>query len=408
MSFLRSIKVALTALAANKMRSVLAILGIVIGVMAVIMVVALGKGTQARVEEQISKMGVNLIFVWPGTRSMGSSAARTSSAETLTLEDCDALGALDHVAVAAPEVRRAFQVKFMNRNLNAQVNGTSPAFLKARDFNVERGEFFDKSALLGRTRVAVLGAKIAFELFENIDPIGRTIQIDRKNFQVIGVLALKGGDNWARLDDSIYVPATTALYRLFNRRYLSQITLSVDSPSNIQAVLDDIDEELRRRHRITANMDPDFQTGSLKEMQDGMAAATGAFSLLLVCIAMVSLLVGGIGIMNIMLVSVTERTREIGIRKAIGAKRKDILYQFLIESLTMSLVGGLIGVALGVGISLWMGAPKDEGGFGFPMLLSLPPIVISFVFSALVGVFFGIYPAVKASSLNPIEALRYE
>jgi putative ABC transport system permease protein len=411
-SFVRAFKVALTALAANKMRSVLAILGIVIGVMAVIMVVALGKGTQARVEEQISKMGVTLIFVWPGTRSMGSSAARTSSAETLTLEDCDALGELDHVAVAAPEVRRGFQVKFMNRNVNAQVNGTSPGFLKARDFKVERGEFFDKSALLGRTRVAVLGAKIAFELFENIDPVGRTIQIDRKNFQVVGVLALKGGDNWARLDDTIYVPATTALYRLFNRRYLSQITLSVDSPANIQSVLEDVDEELRRRHRIPASSDPDFQTGSLKEMQDGMAAATGAFSLLLVCIAMVSLLVGGIGIMNIMLVSVTERTREIGIRKAIGARRSAILLQFLIESMTISLLGGCLGILAGIAGSKWITQlpflKAMSGGNPWQAVISPESIVVAFVFSLVVGVFFGLYPAWQAAKMDPIEALRHE
>ncbi|HEX7899432.1 MAG TPA: ABC transporter permease [Planctomycetota bacterium] len=412
MSFLRAIKVALTALAANKLRSVLAVLGIVIGVMAVIMVVALGKGAQARVEDSISKLGVNLIFVWPGTRSMGSSAAKTSSAETLTLEDCDALATLENVAVTAPEVRRSFQVKFMSRNLSASVNGTSPSILRARDFTVEKGEFFDKAAVLGRTRVAVLGGKIAFELFENIDPIGRMIQIDRKNFQVIGVLAMKGGDNWARLDDCIYVPATTALYRLFNRRYLSQITVSVDEAKNIPAVLEDIEEELRRRHRITANMDPDFQLGSMKEMQDGMQAATGAFSLLLVCIAMVSLLVGGIGIMNIMLVSVTERTREIGIRKAIGARRSAILLQFLIESMTISLMGGLIGIGAGVAGSEFL--PRlpflkaMSGGNPWTSVISPESIVVAFVFSVVVGVFFGLYPAYKASRLNPVDALRYE
>jgi putative ABC transport system permease protein len=412
MSFVRAFKVALTALAANKLRSVLAVLGIVIGVAAVIMVVALGKGAQANVESQIAKLGVNLIFVWPGTKSTGGSAARTSSAETLTLEDCDALAEIEHVAVTAPEVRRYFQIKFMNRNLNAQVNGTSPDILKAREFALEKGEFFDKAAMLGRTRVAVLGSKIAFELFENIDPLGRMIQIDRKNFQVVGVLASKGGDNWARLDDSIYVPATTALYRLFNRRYLSQITVSVDEAANIPGVIEEIDEELRRRHRIPSNQDPDFQTGSMKEMQDATAKATGAFSLLLGSIAMVSLLVGGIGIMNIMLVSVTERTREIGIRKAIGAKRRDILVQFLIESMAISLLGGVIGVGVGVAGSEFI--PRlpfllaMSGGNPWKAVISPASIGVAFAFSVAVGVFFGLYPAFKASRMNPVDALRYE
>jgi putative ABC transport system permease protein len=412
MSFVRAVKVALSALAANKMRSVLAVLGIVIGVAAVIMVVAMGKGAQAKVEDQISKLGVNLVFVWPGNRTTGGGAAKNSSAETLTIEDCDALAKLPHVSVTAPEVRRGFQVKFMNRNLNAQVNGTTPQILTARDFKVEKGEFFDKSAVLGRTRVAVLGAKIALELFENIDPLGRMIQIDRKNFQVVGVLAMKGGDNWARLDDSIYVPVTTALYRLFNRRYLSQVSVSVDEAANIDGVLEGIEDELKRRHRILANMDPDFQISSMKEMQQGMQAATGAFTMLLTGIAMVSLLVGGIGIMNIMLVSVTERTREIGIRKAIGARRGDILRQFLIESLTISLLGGFIGIGVGVALSeyfpklpLW--AALSRGG-QWQSVISPESILVAFVFSVIVGVFFGLYPAFKASRMNPVDALRYE
>ena len=210
----------------------------------------------------------------------------------------------------------------------------------------------------------------------------------------------------------MYVPVTTALYRLFNRRYLSQITLSVDQPANIQSVLEDVEEELRRRHRITANMDSDFQTGSMKEMQDGMAAATGAFSLLLVCIAMVSLLVGGIGIMNIMLVSVTERTREIGIRKAIGARRSAILLQFLIESVTISLLGGFIGILSGIAGSKWITElpflKAMSGGNPWKAVISPESIVVAFVFSMVVGVFFGLYPAYKASRMNPVDALRYE
>jgi ABC-type antimicrobial peptide transport system permease subunit len=411
MSFFRAVKVALTALVANKMRSVLAVLGIVIGVAAVIMVVAMGKGAQAQVEQTISKMGVNLIFVWPENRSSGSSAARTSSSETLTLEDCDAVGTLPHVSVVAPEVRRSYQIKFMNRNDYMQVNGTTPEFLQARDFKIERGEFFDKSAVLARSRVAVLGWQSALDLFGGIDPIGRLIQIDRKNFQVIGVLAYKGGDTWSRLDTSVYVPVTTALFRLFNRRHISQITVSVDEPGNIDGVVENIEEELKRRHRIGPRMEPDFRTSSMNEMRQGMDAAAGAFTMLLMGIASVSLLVGGIGIMNIMLVSVTERTREIGIRKAIGAKRWDILKQFLIESMTISLLGGLLGIAVGVILAEWF--PRLPflaalTGGKWESVVSPGSILLSFLFSCAVGILFGTYPAVKAARLNPVEALRYE
>jgi putative ABC transport system permease protein len=410
-SFFRALKVALSALVANKMRSVLAVLGIVIGVAAVIIVVAFGKGAQAQVESTISKMGVNLIFVWPGNRSSGGGAARNTSSETLTLEDCDAVAQLPHVAVVAPEVRRSYQVKFMNRNDFMQVNGTTPEFLQARDFKVEKGEFFDKSAVLARSRVAVLGWQSAIDLFGGIDPVGRIIQIDRKNFQVIGVLAFKGGDTWSRLDTSVYVPVTTALYRLFNRRHLSQITISVDEEPNIDGVVRDVEEELSRRHRIGPRMEPDFQLSSMNEMRQSMDAAAKTFTMLLISIASVSLLVGGIGIMNIMLVSVTERTREIGIRKAIGAKRWDILKQFLIESMTISLLGGLIGISIGILVSEWF--PRLPflaalTGGRWESVVSPGSILLSFLFSCAVGVLFGTYPAVKAARLNPVDALRYE
>ncbi|HLF92224.1 MAG TPA: ABC transporter permease [Planctomycetota bacterium] len=412
MYFLRSFKVALTALAANKLRSVLAVLGIVIGVSAVIMMIGMGQGAQAKVEESIAKMGVNLVFIYPNYQARGSSGAKNVQAESLTLEDGDALALLPHVDAVAPEVRRSYQVKYMNQNEQAQLVGTTPTQFLIRNMRVEKGALFDKSAVLGRLRVAVLGGKIARKLFGDIDPVGRTIQVDRKEFQVLGVLEEKGGSDWARLDDTIYVPVSTALYRLFNRRHLSQLTVSMDAPENIDAGIKAIEEELKMRHRIIRDMDADFSMYSQDEMRQRMQETTGAFTLLLMSIAAVSLFVGGIGIMNIMLVSVTERTREIGIRKAIGAKRSDILRQFLIESMTISLLGGLLGIALGVAgaqlipmLPIWKSL---SSGGEWESVVSPESIVVSFLFSCAVGVFFGIYPAMKASRLNPVEALRYE
>jgi len=412
MFFLRAFKVALTALTANKLRSTLAVLGIIIGVAAVIMVVAMGRGAQAKVEDSITKMGVNMIFVYPGAVSKGASGAKTSSAETLCLEDCDAIARISHVAAVAPEVRRTYQIKFMNRNEAAQVIGTTPPHLQIRNFKVEHGTYFDKSAILGRLRVCVMGASIARKLFGAIDPVGRMIQIDRKNFQVLGVLEDKGGDSWVGLDDSVYVPVTTALYRLFNRRNLSQITISVDAEENIDEALTLVDAEMMKQHKIKGNAEPDYLVRSMNEWRQKMKESTGAFTMLLMGIAMVSLLVGGIGIMNIMLVSVTERTREIGIRKAIGAKRRDILKQFLIESMTISLMGGVLGIAAGVAgaqlipmLPIWKA--MSSGG-EWQSVISPWSIIVSFGFSCVVGIFFGLYPALKASRLNPVEALRYE
>ncbi len=412
MFFLRAFKVALTALAANKLRSTLAVLGIVIGVGAVIAMVAMGKGAQVKIEEGITKMGVNMIFVYPDAVSKGASGAKTSSAETLCLEDCDAIAKIDHVAAVAPEVRRSYQVKYLNRNEAAQVIGTTPAHLQIRNFKVEHGVYFDKSAILGRLRVCVMGASIARKLFGGIDPVGRMIQIDRKNFQVLGVLEDKGGDSWVGLDDSVYVPVTTALYRLFNRRHLSQITISVDAQENIDSTMGLVDDEMMRQHKIKGKAEPDFLVRSMNQWRQRAAESTGALTVLLMGIALVSLLVGGIGIMNIMLVSVTERTREIGIRKAIGAKRRDILKQFLIESMTISLMGGGLGIAFGVALAqlipmlpVWK---QMSNGGEWQSVISPWSIIVSFGFSCFVGIFFGLYPALKASRLNPVEALRYE
>jgi ABC-type antimicrobial peptide transport system permease subunit len=412
MYFLRAFKVALTSLAANTLRSVLAVLGIVIGVSAVIMMIAMGKGAQVAVTDSITRLGVNLVFVWPNWQGRGSGAARNTQSETLSLEDAEALARLPHIAAVAPEFRRDYQVKYMSQNVSTRVVGTTPSHLAVRNFVIDRGEYFDKAEVLGRARVCVLGSKIARDLFGNVDPLGRQIQVDRKNFEVIGILGEKGGDQWARLDDSVYVPVTTALYRLANRRHLSQITISVDAPENVEAAVERVIVEMDRLHKTPPQEDSDFTVSSMSEMLRGMQEATGAFTLLLAGIALVSLLVGGIGIMNIMLVSVTERTREIGIRKAVGARRSDILKQFLIESTTISLMGGLLGIAIGVAgaqlvpkLPVWQALSR---GGEWSSVIAPESIVVSFLFSCAVGIFFGIYPALKAARLSPVEALRYE
>jgi putative ABC transport system permease protein len=411
-TFLRAMKVALGALAANKLRSVLAVLGIVIGVAAVIMMVAMGKGAQVRVHENFQKMGVNLVFVYPESTARGSSSSRSSMAETLTLEDAEALAEIPDIINVAPEVRRPFQLQYLNKNANIQVVGTLPSAVACRNFTVERGTFFDRSEVVGRRQVCVMGARAALKLFGAIDPLGRNVQIDRKDFLVLGVLADKGGDTWGSLDENVYVPVTTALYRLFNRTYLSQIMLQVDTTANIDRAVEAIEAEMRKRHRFSAREDPDYAVRNYNEFVQASQEAAGALTVLLVVIACVSLLVGGIGIMNIMLVSVTERTREIGIRKAIGARRVDILKQFLIESMTISLLGGLIGISIGVVaaqvlplLPLWS---KMSRGGEWQAVITLEPILVSFLFSCAVGVLFGTYPAVKAARLNPVEALRYE
>ena len=412
MGLVRAFKVALQSLAANKLRSILAILGIVIGVSAVIMMVGLGQGAQARIERMISRMGVNLVFVWPQSMRRGHGHSRSYRAETLTVEDAEAIGKLPHLRVVVPEIRRHYQIKYMNRNEYARVNGTMPGHLIARDFELDHGRYFDRAAVRSRLRVCVLGARISEELFEDIDPVGRYIQINRQHFEVLGVLKDKGGDTWAELDQSVYVPVTTAMYRLFNRTHISQITISVEAPEYLDETMISVERVLMSRHRIRGDSKPDFRISSMEDMRERFSSATRAFTVLLAGIAAISLLVGGIGIMNIMLVSVTERTREIGIRKAVGARRSDMLIQFLIESMAISLLGGILGILFGVGVTKLVPTlevlKKLSGGEPWEFVITAWPIVVSFGFCVFVGIFFGLYPAIKASRLHPVDALRYE
>jgi len=302
-------------------------------------------------------------------------------------------------------------VKYLSKNQNARVVGTTPEYTVVRSFTVAGGTFFTRADVVGKRRVCVLGSKIARDLFGDLDPVDQTIQIDRKNFRVIGVMEEKGGGGWINLDEWIYVPVTTAQTRLLKKTTINQIIVSLASADGIDEGVAAIDQAMARRHKPGPGGEKDYSVGSMTEMQQRMGEMTGAFTLLLSGIAVVSLLVGGIGIMNIMLVSVTERTREIGIRKAVGAKDADILQQFLVESVVISLLGGLLGIAVGVaGAQLVPRLPIWQmlSGGEWKSVVSPGSIVMSFGFSFVVGVFFGIYPALKASKLNPVEALRYE
>ncbi len=401
MYFWLIVKVALKSLAANKLRSILAVLGIIIGVGAVISMLALGAGARQRVLKQFTAMGTNLLVLRPGQRGTGGVMSGTQ--QNLTLEDAQAILAVPGVAQIAPVVNGNAQVKYLGHNSRTSVLGTAVTYLPIRDFQVERGESFNDADVDRMARVALIGPVTAENLFGAQDPLDQQIKLNGINFRVIGVLKSKGDQGWFNPDDQVLVPYSTAMKQIFGLEYLREIDVSAAEGTNLTDLQNRLTELLRKRHRLQPGMPDDVNIRNQADLLDQAEGASRTFTVLLGGIAGISLLVGGIGIMNIMLVTVTERTREIGIRKAIGAKDRDILRQFLLEALIMSGLGGMMGVLMGIG-----GARLLPMFTEFTTVVQTSSILLSLGFSAGVGVFFGYYPALRASRLDPIEALRYE
>ncbi len=400
-----NLTMALRGLTANKLRALLTMLGVIIGVGAVIVAVAIGQGSRAAVAASLQQLGTNVLTVFAGQqRSGGGIAQGSGSGVSLKMADADALlkGSPDLVHVS-PQVNKNAQIKYGDKNTNTTVTGTGEFYPLISNHPIQSGRYFGPQDIKSLHRVAVLGSTAASDLFGQQSPVGKTIHIAGQSFQVIGLLRSKGGQGFRNPDDGVYVPVTTAMRRLFGLQNIQTITAQARSQSVMTRAQDEIDAVMRRQHKISSDGSPDYRIFNQNDLMEAQNAQQDTFSSLITYLAVVSLIVGGIGIMNIMLVSVTERTREIGVRKAIGAKRKDILTQFLLEALLLSLAGGLLGVAVGVG-----GAELVQAQNGWTVVLAPQTILLAFSFSAFVGIFFGFYPAFKASRLNPIEALRYE
>ncbi len=404
-----SVRIALSALRINKMRSALTMLGIVIGVAAVIAMVAVGSGAQSRIKEQIASIGINLIIVLSGSITSSGIRMGTGYAQTLTMDDAAAIPRdCDAAALACPVVRSGAQVVYGDNNWGTQIQGTTPDYLAVRDLRIQEGQAFTTQDVDGATKVALLGKTVVDNLFFGEDPVGKVIRILAVPFTVVGTLVAKGQSPTGQdQDDVILIPITTAKKKVLGT---SQANYAAVGSILVQAregrtkeVEDQIRVLLRQRHRLQPNEDDDFTIRNLEEVFKAQETSASVMSMLLAAIASVSLIVGGIGIMNIMLVSVTERTREIGLRQAVGAKPRDILGQFLVEAVTLSLAGGAVGILLGVSASMLISHFAE-----WNVLLSPGAIAMAFLFSAFVGVFFGFYPARKAAYMDPIEALRYE
>ncbi len=411
MNALAALRSALKALAANALRSVLTMLGIIIGVAAVITMIAVGRGATERVQEQMKGLGSNIMLVLPGGVSQAGVRLGAQTRQRLTEEDAQAIAfEIPEVQVAAPTSRTSGQAVFGNTNWGTTIFGVTNDYLEARDWGLQSGRLFDGAELSGSAKVAWVGATVARELFGDLDPVDQTVRVRGIPMKVLGVLATKGQNSMGQdQDDVIMVPISTLRNRLWGGdassklKRVGAVSVKVREGQNMKAVEESIKDLLRQRFKVQPGGDDPFQIRNLTEILQAQEESSRVMTLLLAAVAGISLLIGGIGIMNIMLVSVTERTREIGLRMAVGARGKDILAQFLIEATTLSLIGGAIGVMLGAGATLAVGHFA-----GWKVAMTVDAVVLAVGFSALVGVFFGYYPARRASRLLPIAALRYE
>jgi putative ABC transport system permease protein len=397
------------AVTVNKGRSALTILGIVIGIASVVALTAIGRGTQNSIQSRIQSIGSNLVLVTPGAQRSRTGAAVSAgrgSAATLTILDSDAIAtASSDIKAVAPEVTKRYQVTAKGTNTNTSIVGTVPSYTEVRSVAIDEGSFITASQVTGLDKVAVLGPTTRDDLFGvgATGVVGQTIRINKINFKVIGITVAKGGSGFGSQDDTIYIPITTAQHFLAGNDNVSTISVEVVDAKSMSAVQQDVTNLLLQRHNISDPTQADFSVMNQADIVAAASSVTGTFTLLLAAIAGISLLVGGIGIMNMMLTNVTERTREIGLRKAIGARRRDISRQFLVESVMLTFAGGILGVALG-----WALAAIVAALMSIPAQVTLTSVALAFGVSAGIGVLFGWYPARRASGLNPIEALRYE
>ena len=412
MSFWATVRIALAALRANKMRSLLTMLGIIIGVAAVIVMIAVGRGAQAKVEDQIRGLGSNLIVVFSASSTFTGARAAAGSMFTISEDDAYAIGRElpDEIQTAAPALRGSGQVVAGNTNWSTTFYGVTPEYLEAREWTVVEGRAFDDTEVQGAAKVALIGQTVAENLFGEQSPLEQVVRIRTVPLTVIGVLGKKGQSlSGQDMDDVVLMPIGTARNRvlgtgtLAKSRAVGSISVKVRQGADIEQAEESVRQLLRQRHRLQPGQDDDFNLRNLAEVLEAQEASSRVLAYLLAAVASVSLIVGGIGIMNIMLVSVTERTREIGLRMAVGARARDILSQFLVEAVTLALIGGAIGIALGIA-----GAELAGALAGWRIELSLSSILLAAGFAGAIGIFFGYYPARKAARLSPIEALRYE
>jgi len=391
------------AVVSHKLRSALSILGILIGVAAVIAMLALGEGAKASIQKQLASLGSNLLVLRPGSSKVHGVSLSTGTVARFTFKDVEAIKKLPGVKRVSPSVTGQGQIVYGNKNWNTRIEGVGVYYADMRAAIPTVGRFFSEQEVKMREKVALLGMTVVKELFGDVNPVGETIKINLINFKVIGILPEKGSNTFRDQDDNIIVPVNTAMFRLFGKQYIDSINIEAESTEAIEKLKSSIQKLVIRLHRLGKNADEAFQIRDMADIKNVMTSTTKTMSVLLGVIAAISLFVGGIGIMNIMLVSVTERTREIGLRKAIGANNKDIMLQFLIESVLMSLLGGLSGIILGIGISVLI-----TNIAGWTVKVSMFSVFLATFFSFIVGIVFGLWPAKQASRLDPIEALRYE